>query len=168
MFVRVRLGWLLAACAVGIFVSPANAGTISVGGLITQSTQGGTGPPLNNPALNSIVDGDSYVVTLSFAGTLAFPGAFNPLRRRHPSLHRHVYGDGRECLYVRVPHNRNRLGQSITPGLQLAWVPFHGQCLRRRKSIGDELHGCLSWFKFVQRHGATHPRTDAFPRPVGR
>jgi hypothetical protein len=38
------------------------AGTITFGGLIPQSLAGGKGPAVQNPSLNKIVDGDSYLV----------------------------------------------------------------------------------------------------------
>jgi hypothetical protein len=41
-----------------------NAGTNSIGGLITQSTQDGTGPAVNNPALNNIADGAQAIFGL--------------------------------------------------------------------------------------------------------
>lgn len=47
------------------------AETITFSGLITQSTQDGTGPAVNNSTLNLISTGDSYTVTLDFAGVIA-------------------------------------------------------------------------------------------------
>ena len=80
MFFSVRIGSLSASAAVLPFAS---AGTCRaqclLGGLITQSTQDGTGPALDNPALMNIADGDGMPLTLNFTGPLAFPGAFNPL-----------------------------------------------------------------------------------------
>jgi len=61
------------------FAGHASADQITFTGVITQSTQDGTGPAMNNPSLNLIKDGDSYSVTLDFPGTLTSPGAFNPL-----------------------------------------------------------------------------------------
>ena len=63
----------LAACG---FASRASADQIVFGGLITQSTQDGTGPAVNNPALNHILDGDVYDVTLGFAGSITSPGTY--------------------------------------------------------------------------------------------
>ena len=51
--------------------------TITFGGSITQSTSDGTGPAMNNPDLNNILDGDQYVVTLDFAGSITAPGTYN-------------------------------------------------------------------------------------------
>jgi hypothetical protein len=75
-----RAGWtliaVLAACGVA---GQASAEEITFGGAITQSTQDGTGPAVNNPTLNGIKDGDFYTVTLDFPGSLTSPGAFDPL-----------------------------------------------------------------------------------------
>jgi hypothetical protein len=57
-------------------VQPAVADSISLVGLITQSTLDGTGPAVNNPTLNDIRDGDRYSVTLTFAGNITGPGSF--------------------------------------------------------------------------------------------
>lgn len=67
---------ILAACA---FSGVASADEITFGGRVTQSTQDGTGPAMNNPSLNGIEDGDIYSVTLDFPGALTSPGAFNRL-----------------------------------------------------------------------------------------
>lgn len=40
------------------------ADTISLGGRVTQSTLGATGPAVNNPSLNAIQDNDAYTVVL--------------------------------------------------------------------------------------------------------
>ena len=52
------------------------ADTITFGGEITQSTADGTGPAVNNPALNNIVDGDNFLVTLTFTGSVTAPGTY--------------------------------------------------------------------------------------------
>ena len=52
--------------------------TISLGGLITQSTPDGTGPAVNNPGLNNIQDGQAYTVTLNFAADITAPGTYTP------------------------------------------------------------------------------------------
>jgi len=65
---------LLFAC-----VPSSHAATISFGGLISQSTGDGTGPAVDNPALNLIADGDAYTVQLIFSGSLAGLGALNPV-----------------------------------------------------------------------------------------
>lgn len=54
----------------------AAADTISFQGVITQSTADGTGPAINNPSLNGIADGDTFVVTLNFLGSLTSPGTY--------------------------------------------------------------------------------------------
>lgn len=69
-----RLCAMAALCA-----AMASAGTITFSGVINQSTQDGTGPAVNNPALNGIADGDPYSVELDFPGAISGPGAFNPL-----------------------------------------------------------------------------------------
>lgn len=53
------------------------AGTITFSGLITQATGDGTGPAVQNPSLNNILDGDLYLVTLNFQGQIGGPGLYN-------------------------------------------------------------------------------------------
>src|SRR5260370_20006926 len=76
-----KLSWCLpllaAVVAVCGFASVAVAGTITFGGLITQSTQDGTGPAVNNPALNNIQDLQAYLVTLGFPGSITAPGTYS-------------------------------------------------------------------------------------------
>lgn len=55
----------------------APASTISFGGSIIQSTQDGTGPAVNNPSLNNILDFQAYTVTLMFTGSITVPGTYN-------------------------------------------------------------------------------------------
>jgi hypothetical protein len=50
------------------------AGTIVLTGQITQSVQDGTGPAVNNPSLNNIVDLEAYTLTLVFPLS---PGTYN-------------------------------------------------------------------------------------------
>jgi hypothetical protein len=52
------------------------ADTITVTGAVTQSTEDGTGPAINNPSLNTILDGDAFTVILSFDGSINAPGVF--------------------------------------------------------------------------------------------
>lgn len=59
-----------------ISVAAARADAVFFTGLITQSTQDGTGPAVNNPALNNISDGDPYTVNLSFDGSIQMPGTY--------------------------------------------------------------------------------------------
>jgi hypothetical protein len=54
----------------------AAADTITFSGLITQSTENGTGPAVNNPSLNSILDGDAFSVTVNFVGAISSPGTY--------------------------------------------------------------------------------------------
>ena len=49
------------------------ADTITFSGFITQSTPDGTGLAVNNPSLNAISDGDSFLVTLMFTGSSPRP-----------------------------------------------------------------------------------------------
>jgi hypothetical protein len=63
----------LALLGVGKF---AFADTITFQGTISQSTSDGTGPAVNNMSLNSIADGDSYIVTLIFTGSITSPGTY--------------------------------------------------------------------------------------------
>src|SRR5690242_17115361 len=51
----------------------AMADVITFGGQITQSTVDGTGPAVNNLALNLITDGDLYSVTINFVGSINSP-----------------------------------------------------------------------------------------------
>jgi len=63
-----------------IFVSCAarlHADTLTVGGVINQSIQDGTGPAVNNPSLNNILDGAFYTVNLGFAESITSPGTYD-------------------------------------------------------------------------------------------
>jgi hypothetical protein len=60
-----------------VLTKAAVAGTITFSGLISQSTADGTGPASNNPALNNISDGDSYVVTVNSLTQILSPGLYN-------------------------------------------------------------------------------------------
>jgi hypothetical protein len=73
---QVRSVKLLAIATVFAVVlsSYAIADSITFGGIITQSIADGTGPAVNNPALNNILAGDNYLVTLTFAGSITAPG----------------------------------------------------------------------------------------------
>ena len=53
------------------------ADTITIAGAINQSTQDGTGPAVNNPDLNNILDGDLYTFELSFIGPITVSGTYN-------------------------------------------------------------------------------------------
>jgi hypothetical protein len=72
-----RTSWVwLAAAAICGFAQVAAADVIAFSGAITQSTSDGTGPAVNNPALNLIADGDPFTVTLNFAGSIGSPGTY--------------------------------------------------------------------------------------------
>lgn len=66
--------------AIGSLARTAAADVISFGGTILQSTGDGTGPAVNNPGLNSILDGDAYTVQLDLAGSgivsITAPGTY--------------------------------------------------------------------------------------------
>jgi hypothetical protein len=67
--------WLVCLFLAGLS-SILSAGTITLAGQITQSTEDGTGPAVNNPGLMSVSDGDSYLVTLDFTGDITAQGLF--------------------------------------------------------------------------------------------
>src|SRR5260370_2373119 len=68
--------WLLTGLAACGFANVAVA-DITFGGLITQSTQDGTGPAVNNSSLNNILDLQAYTVTLGFSGSITAPGTYS-------------------------------------------------------------------------------------------
>jgi hypothetical protein len=75
---RMRLRrWFLTGLAVSVLANVAVADIITFGGTITQSTQDGTGPAVNNPGLNNILDLQAYTVTLGFLGSITVPGTYN-------------------------------------------------------------------------------------------
>ena len=53
------------------------ASTLLLGGSITQSTADGTGPAVSNNALNNIVDGQTFQVTLTSATPISAPGFYD-------------------------------------------------------------------------------------------
>src|SRR5207249_3705963 len=61
---------ILVLLALTVGPHEADAATITFSGIITQSTQDGTGPAVNNPSLNNIQDLQAYTVTLAFAGSI--------------------------------------------------------------------------------------------------
>jgi hypothetical protein len=65
------------ACVCLLASSGAWAGTITLGGTITQDTQDVGSPAVANPSLNNILDGDSFTIVLDFAGAIAAPGSFS-------------------------------------------------------------------------------------------
>ena len=64
-----RGAWLIIA-VLSAFASHGFAGVITINGVITQAVSDGTGPAVNNPALNNILDGDAFTVTLTFPGSI--------------------------------------------------------------------------------------------------
>ena len=73
----IRVGrWFFAVWAVCSLANFAVGGVITFGGQIAQSTQDGTGPAMNNPALNKIGDLESFLVVLGFPGSIAGPGTY--------------------------------------------------------------------------------------------
>jgi len=59
------------------YIPALHADLVTVSGTITQSTQDGTGPAVNNPKLNDIPDGASYRIDLNFPGYINTPGTYN-------------------------------------------------------------------------------------------
>jgi hypothetical protein len=73
-----KLGRILFAIVVACeFTGYASADTLTFGGTITQSTQDGTGPAVNNPGLNNVLDGDAYTASLDFTGSVHGPGTID-------------------------------------------------------------------------------------------
>jgi hypothetical protein len=66
-----RGGAWLVMTVLSAFASRGFAGVITINGAITQAVSDGTGPAVNNPALNNIRDGDAFTVTLTFPGSIA-------------------------------------------------------------------------------------------------
>jgi hypothetical protein len=71
--------WLVAAMLCGANLTALHADTMTFSGTINQSIQDGTGPAVNNPALNNIPDGASYTVSLTFNGSIHSPGFYDLL-----------------------------------------------------------------------------------------
>jgi len=67
---------VLVALVVCALAGAAAADTITFSGAITQSTLDGTGPAVNNPGLNNILDNDAFTVTLDFLGSIGAPGTY--------------------------------------------------------------------------------------------
>ena len=74
---RFHLALGLAAVASLIAATPLYADSMSFTGTITQSIEDGTGPAVNNPALNQAHDGESVVVTWAFPGSITSPGTYS-------------------------------------------------------------------------------------------
>jgi hypothetical protein len=69
--------WVLTCALICGFANAARADSLVFSGTISQSTQDGTGPAVNNPSLNAIQDGDLYRVVLAFAGSINGLGTYN-------------------------------------------------------------------------------------------
>jgi len=69
--------WSLMGLAICSVLNVAAADTITFGGNITQSTQDGTGPAVNNASLNNIQDLQAYTVSVVFPGSITTPGIYN-------------------------------------------------------------------------------------------
>ena len=63
--------------ALGIIASQALGDTITISGSITQSTADGTGPAVNNPSLNNVLDGQGFTITLGLPGPVNSPGMYS-------------------------------------------------------------------------------------------
>jgi hypothetical protein len=74
---RASAGLVLLAVLLGTTCMNLRADSITIGGTINQSTQDGTGPAVNNPSLNAALDGASYTIDLSFAGSITSLGAYD-------------------------------------------------------------------------------------------
>ena len=68
---RSRGGAGLVIAVFSVFASCGFASVITINGVITQAVSDGTGPAVNNPALNNILDNDPFTVTLTFPGSIA-------------------------------------------------------------------------------------------------
>jgi hypothetical protein len=75
--VSTLLARLLAISMICFGAGIASAAVLTVSGQITQSTDDGTGPAVNNPSLNNIHDQDAYAVMLSFPGSITAPGVYD-------------------------------------------------------------------------------------------
>lgn len=59
------------------WATPLHADVIVIGGAINQSTEDGAGPAENNPSLNNIKDGELYIFSLDFTGSITAPGTYD-------------------------------------------------------------------------------------------
>lgn len=60
-----------------ICVTSLRADTLTIGGTINQSIDNGTGPAVNNQDLNKILNGDSYIFSLIFEGSITAAGRYD-------------------------------------------------------------------------------------------
>ena len=65
---------MTAILLIGACPHVASADIIEISGVVTQSTPDGTGPAVNNPTLNAVIDGQTYTLTLDLTGS-----AFNSI-----------------------------------------------------------------------------------------
>lgn len=72
-----RFGLGLVIAFVCMNCASLRADTLTIGGTINQSIEDGTGPAVNNADLNKILDGDSYIFSLIFAGSITSPGTYD-------------------------------------------------------------------------------------------
>ena len=68
--------WMMFVASMSCPIST-RADTLTITGTITQSTQDGTGPAVNNPQLNRILDGSIVNLNLDFAGSIQSFGTFD-------------------------------------------------------------------------------------------
>jgi hypothetical protein len=61
----------LAGLLICAFANRGFADIITIDGVITQAVSDGTGPAVNHPALNNMMDGDAFRVTVTFPGFIA-------------------------------------------------------------------------------------------------
>jgi hypothetical protein len=71
--------WLIAVLLCGSSLTALHADTMTFSGTINQAVQDGTGPAVNNPTLNNILDDAPYTVSLTFNGSINSPGVYNLL-----------------------------------------------------------------------------------------
>jgi len=70
---RIRIAFLITLlCAGGV-----SGASITITGNITQSTLDGTGPAVNNPSLNSILDGQPFFLSFTLSGPIGAPGTYD-------------------------------------------------------------------------------------------
>lgn len=71
----------IATAATLVFVclcaARADANSVLLVGIITQSVQEGGAPAVANPSLNNVADGDQFAVTFDFMAPISSPGSFD-------------------------------------------------------------------------------------------
>jgi hypothetical protein len=86
---------LAVLCLAGSHLS---ADSITVSGLITQSTMSGTGPAISNPSLNNIQNLQPYTLMLQSSSTITGPGTYN------------LTGSSLSFMVPAAPSSENRFG----------------------------------------------------------